>query len=188
MRREMMVIVGFLLPLCLAAQPAREGALAAVEAAFGVHFVYEAGVGAQLEGRGRSQALAAAAGAKSLPAALEALLEGTDLTAESSGKYVIIKQKRRYTLSGYVLDAASGETLIGAGVMADGSGVVTNSYGFFSLTLPEGRREIRVSYVGYAPVTVPLDLTADRTLNFSLEASGEIRAATVISEKERMPI
>lgn len=58
--------------------------------------------------------------------------------------------QRRYTLSGYVKDSLTGENLIGASVSVDGKAALsTNSYGFYSLTLPEGNYEISISFTGY---------------------------------------
>ncbi len=63
-----------------------------------------------------------------------------------------LAQKR--TISGYVMDAASKETLIGATVIdkTSGKGCATNSYGFYTLTLDQGQVDLQVSYVGYTPV------------------------------------
>ena len=59
----------------------------------------------------------------------------------------------RHTLSGYITDAATGETLIGATVWAESlsQGVATNVYGFYTLTLPAGTYDVRVSYLGLHP-------------------------------------
>ena len=58
-------------------------------------------------------------------------------------------QKR--TISGYVMDAASKETLIGATIVDknSGKGCATNSYGFYTLTLNQGQVDLQISYVGY---------------------------------------
>ena len=54
-------------------------------------------------------------------------------------------QKR--TISGYVMDAASKETLIGATIIDKntGKGCATNSYGFYTLTLDQGQVDLQVS-------------------------------------------
>ena len=47
---------------------------------------------------------------------------------------------QNYTLSGYVKDTRTGETLIGVNVFNKASvtqGTSTNNYGFFSLTMPQ---------------------------------------------------
>jgi len=53
-----------------------------------------------------------------------------------------------YTISGTVTAQKSGETLIGATVRAAGAGTVTNEYGFFSITLPQGTYQLQVSAIG----------------------------------------
>ena len=61
--------------------------------------------------------------------------------------------QEKYTISGYVRDANSGETLIAANVFVQDDvtkGVTTNVYGFFSLTLPEGNYSLIAAYLGYA--------------------------------------
>ncbi|MBN2862469.1 MAG: carboxypeptidase-like regulatory domain-containing protein, partial [Bacteroidales bacterium] len=64
---------------------------------------------------------------------------------------VLTSAQQKYTLSGSVTDASSGEDLTGATVIAVGSnkGTATNSYGFYSISLPEGDITIRVSFIGY---------------------------------------
>ncbi len=74
---------------------------------------------------------------------------------------------KRYSVSGHVKDASSGEDLFGAYVfIVDlGSGSVTNEYGFYSVSLPGGKYSLRFSYVGYASqvhkITVDKDITLD---------------------------
>ncbi len=46
--------------------------------------------------------------------------------------------RARVTVSGHITDKASGETLIGAGVITDGAGAATNTYGFYTLTILKG--------------------------------------------------
>ena len=55
---------------------------------------------------------------------------------------------QRYTISGYISDAVTEETMIGATLYDrnSGNGTVTNAYGFYSLTLPEGKVNITASY------------------------------------------
>jgi len=82
-----------------------------------------------------------------------------------------LAQKR--TISGYVMDAASKETLIGATVVDknSGKGCATNSYGFYTLTLDQGAIDLQVSYVGYTQETLTLDLKENLSLNFTLASN-----------------
>ncbi|RZL37247.1 MAG: TonB-dependent receptor [Pedobacter sp.] len=90
--------------------------------------------------------------------------------------------QKNYTLSGVVKSAATGETLIGASVKVIGAkqlGTSTNSYGFYTLTLPEGSYKIEVSYIGY--VTLPKDLSvkANTKQDFALEESNNLSEVVI---------
>jgi len=90
----------------------------------------------------------------------------------------------RYTISGHIRDAQSGETLIGASVRLDADaliGVRANNYGFYSLTIPEGSHTLVVSHVGYQSHEIAIGLTADTTVNIELH-SGELLQEVVISQ------
>ena len=104
-------------------------------------------------------------------------------------------QKR--TISGYVMDAASKETLIGATIIDKntGKGCATNSYGFYTLTLDQGTVDLQVSYVGYTQQNKSLDLKENTSLNFSLETNTtldevvvEAARATVSARSPQMSV
>lgn len=67
--------------------------------------------------------------------------------------------RQHYTVSGYVRDAASGESLVGASVVLRGSGegVSTNAFGYYALSAPAGQDTLVVSYLGYEQYLQPLD-------------------------------
>ena len=94
------------------------------------------------------------------------------------------------TVSGYITDGTSGETLIGAGVLVEESGpktptgAVTNPYGYYTLTIPRGKVVLQYSYVGYESVGMELDLQRDTTVNIVLTPSAEIREAVVVAQKD----
>src|SRR5512133_59909 len=95
---------------------------------------------------------------------------------------------QKATVSGYVTDAKSGERMIAATVYEKASftGTTSNNYGFYSLPLPVGKAVIVVSYVGYDPIDITVNLTRDTVMNFSLEMSAlEIDAVTVTSSSGR---
>ena len=62
-------------------------------------------------------------------------------------------QQSKFTISGYIKDSLSSETLIGASLIVQGQtkGVNSNSYGFYSITLPQGKYRITCSFIGYQP-------------------------------------
>ena len=94
------------------------------------------------------------------------------------------------TVSGYITDQTSGETLIGAGVLVEDSarktpiGAVTNAYGYYTLTIPRGKVTLQYSYVGYESVGMELDLQRDTTVNIVLNPSAQIKEATVVAQKD----
>ncbi len=97
----------------------------------------------------------------------------------------------RITVSGFVTDAGSGERMIDATVYerASFAGTTTNSYGFYSLPLQEGKAELIVSYLGYSPDTLVVQLSRDTVINFSLViSSSEIAAVTVTASGRRAKI
>ena len=104
---------------------------------------------------------------------------------------------QRRTISGYVMDAASKETLIGATVFDknSGKGCATNSYGFYTLTLNQGKIDLQVSYVGYAQQNQTFELKENLTQNFLLEANTmldevvvEAKRSTVSARNPQMSV
>ncbi|MBN2522949.1 MAG: TonB-dependent receptor [Bacteroidales bacterium] len=92
--------------------------------------------------------------------------------------------QQKYTVSGYITDDL-GEELIGATVLIPklSKGAITNTYGFYSLTLPEGKYEIEISFVGYLSENVVIQLDKDQKMNFSLEESSEmIESVEIVAE------
>ena len=57
-------------------------------------------------------------------------------------------------VSGTVVSQDDGQPVIGASVLVVGTnvGTLTNGNGQFSLTLPEGKKTLRVTYVGMEPL------------------------------------
>ena len=107
----------------------------------------------------------------------------------------------RATISGYITDAKTGETLISAGVVAREpaatakgagqagagqgiTGAVTNPYGFYTLTLGKGRHELNFSYMGYSDQVLTVNLQRDTTINISLNPDLQISSATVVATKD----
>ena len=92
----------------------------------------------------------------------------------------------KHTISGYITDKSSKETLIGATVLdlRSGRGAITNEYGFYSLTLTQGPVEIRTGYVGYKPVTIQFNLKTDTIINIDVPQIDELGEVTIIGNRE----
>lgn len=90
-------------------------------------------------------------------------------------------QAQKRTISGYVMDAASKETLIGATVFDknSGKGCATNNYGFYTLTLNQGQVDLQISYVGYTQQNKTLDLKENLNMDFLLTTNIELDEVVV---------
>ena len=95
---------------------------------------------------------------------------------------------QNFTISGTLKDATNGEDLIGASVVLKDkptTGATTNTYGFYSLTLPKGDYVLKIQYIGYAVIEEKITLDKDIKLNKELSPESAVLAEVVIrSEKE----
>ena len=90
------------------------------------------------------------------------------------------------TLSGRVRNAVTGEYILGANVVIanNTSGVSTNLYGFYSLSLPEGEHSIKYSFIGFKSLTVKVDMSGSKVKDVELTPSTvEIMGANIIGAK-----
>jgi hypothetical protein len=88
---------------------------------------------------------------------------------------VAITAQEKYTLSGTISEIKSGETMIGVNVLIPSlqTGVITNVYGFYSITLPEGAHEIIYTSLGFEDYKETITLTSPLTKNINLSVSTE---------------
>ncbi len=96
-------------------------------------------------------------------------------------------QGERFTVSGYIKDASTGEELIYANVHQKewNLGVTSNIYGFYSLTLPPGQHIIEFSYLGYEPFLQTIQLYSNQELNIELQPeSAQLQEIVVKGEAE----
>lgn len=96
----------------------------------------------------------------------------------------------KYSISGLVEDASSGEALIGATVYVKDleSGLATNGYGFYALTLPKGKYDLIVSYIGYRSLSYTIELNKDFQFNFKLIENSVELDNVVVEEQELFDI
>ncbi len=92
---------------------------------------------------------------------------------------------QKFTISGYIRDAASGEPLISANVFdhLNSAGAVTNTYGFYSLTLPADSVRLSFSYIGYDAEHLSFFLKGDTTLNVSLSGAVVLEEVEVVATR-----
>lgn len=92
--------------------------------------------------------------------------------------------QQRYTISGTIRDASTGETLIGATVKIQGtspaSGTSSNAYGFYSLSGNSGEYTLTVSYTGYQSSTQKIRLISSLKRNIELSSDKALLQEVVI--------
>lgn len=100
----------------------------------------------------------------------------------------------KITISGTIRDKSNGEALIGATIYVKNlqTGTITNSYGFYSLSLKQSSYTLVYSYMGYQSIEKIIDLNKDQTVNIELDRQETILKEVVItankaSEEIRKP-
>ncbi|HOY07783.1 MAG TPA: TonB-dependent receptor plug domain-containing protein [Saprospiraceae bacterium] len=96
-----------------------------------------------------------------------------------------IRAQDKFTISGTVTDQSSGEYLIGATIrdVKSGKGTVTNTFGFYSLTLPSDSALIAITYIGYKPGAFQFFLDKNTAQNISLEPGSVLREVEIKGER-----
>ena len=123
---------------------------------------------------------------------LDLVFKDEPISYQFSERYILLQKKkkqkpvsRKFTISGYVTDGTSSETLIGTNIIESHQyqGTTTNPYGFYSITLPEGETELRFSYLGYATETHKFTLSQDTLLNIRMRGNAQLQEVVVVSDK-----
>ena len=95
-----------------------------------------------------------------------------------------INSQNNFTLSGYVLDSQTNELVIGASVIIDelNIGTITNSYGFFSITVKEGDYSVKTQNLGYKDDLQIISLNKNIILNIYLTEEVESLDEVIVME------
>ncbi|NII83220.1 carboxypeptidase-like regulatory domain-containing protein [Pedobacter sp. SG908] len=122
----------------------------------------------------------------SIAEVLRTILAGTGLTYKTLHNEVIIVPLDKVSLSGRIVDAESGEDLIGASLYIPElrQGVASNGYGFYSLTVPPGRYEIQVSLIGYTTLKSTCSLVLNENRVFRMRKQVKELAEIQISQPD----
>ncbi len=98
-----------------------------------------------------------------------------------------VNAQEKFTISGKISDSSTGEDLIGATVFQEGTtvGTISNTYGFYSLTLPRGNFKIQILYMGYQTLSKDLILDKNISLNMKLDPS-DIKLEEVVVTSDRL--
>ena len=97
---------------------------------------------------------------------------------------ILHSQNKLYTLSGYIMSSESNELVIGANIIFPklSTGTITNSYGFYSITVPSGTYEIEISSIGFKIITKTINLENDTKTNFYLEENIENLDEVIVTQ------
>ncbi len=95
--------------------------------------------------------------------------------------------QKKHTISGYIKDSLNGETLIGATITVQGQakGISSNLYGFYSITLDEGKYVLICSFIGYRFKAVAIDLLQDTKINFEILPKVSLSQEVIINSRKR---
>jgi hypothetical protein len=95
--------------------------------------------------------------------------------------------QQSFVLSGSVKDKQTGESLIKAVVRIQelpNAGIISNEYGFYSLTLPKGNYSVMVSQVGYETLVQKIKLDSSQAINFYLLTKNVLKEVVVESSRK----
>jgi hypothetical protein len=106
------------------------------------------------------------------------------------GSFTAFAQEK-FTISGTISEADTGETLIGVNVIIPSlqTGTVTNQYGYYSITLPKGDYEIVYSSIGFASQKIQISLSENIKKDLELATDTESLDEVVIeTDNERLDV
>ncbi len=92
--------------------------------------------------------------------------------------------QQNLTINGTVKDAETKESLIGVTLVFKelNKGVVTNNYGFYSISIPEGTHTLLVGYLGYETQEINRYFGESNTINLELKPAQEALEEVVVTE------
>lgn len=94
--------------------------------------------------------------------------------------------QKNYSVSGIVKNKSTGETLVAATVKITGNttlGTSTNSYGFYSVNLPDGTYKFEISYVGYRSITKEIIVKSNVKEDFNLEEDNALNEVVITTTR-----
>ena len=96
-----------------------------------------------------------------------------------------VANAQKFTINGYVKDAENGESLIGAVIYDNYSktGVITNIFGFYSLTLPVDSVSLSISFVGYEKLRDVFFLNENKQINYELNTGSLLDEVVVVGQE-----
>jgi hypothetical protein len=94
---------------------------------------------------------------------------------------------KQFTISGFVKEAVSSESLIGVNVYLPDlkTGTTTNNFGFYSITIPKSDSiNLAVSYIGYNTEIIRIGLSEDVELNIEMKPNNILQEVIVSADRQ----
>jgi hypothetical protein len=97
----------------------------------------------------------------------------------------VLFSQQKFTLSGTITEAQSGESVVGAKISIAilNLGATSNEYGFYSLTVPKGIYEVQFKAYGLKTITKQIDLNANQMFNFEMSDETEVLDEVEVNAK-----
>ncbi len=97
----------------------------------------------------------------------------------------VLFSQQKFTLSGTITEAQSGESVVGAKISIPSLnlGATSNEYGFYSLTVPKGIYEVQFKAYGLKTITKQMDLNANQMFNFEMSDETEVLEEVEVNAK-----
>lgn len=98
---------------------------------------------------------------------------------------VAAQSGKKFTVSGYIRDAANGEALINATLTIQPANITiqSNAYGYFAVSLAPGKYSLTVSYTGFGMLTKEVDLDNNKTIEFTMTPAATMEEVVITGEK-----
>lgn len=98
-----------------------------------------------------------------------------------------IFSQEKYTISGVIKEKSNNETLYGVNVIIEElkTGTVTNEYGFYSITVPKGVYNLRISYLGFQNIDEKVDLNQNLKKNYFLVEDTKSLEEVVVTDNKK---
>ena len=92
---------------------------------------------------------------------------------------------QRHMFHGYIMDDITGEKLVNAHIFekATGKGSVSDINGYFTLPVSSGDHTFNISYIGYQPLKLKLDVSSDTTIQVKLIKNSNLDEVNVYANE-----
>lgn len=125
-----------------------------------------------------------------------AVVENSSAKASLENKLYTIGEKpkgsispSKVTIAGYLHDSKTGEPVIGASVLLEGTrtGVISDQYGYYSLTIPKGRNILHIQSLGIRDTRRQLMVFGEGRMNIDLQPQViSLKNVTVSAERNSL--